>query len=86
MSPDSIVSCTTAGYVCMSDPGCNTALQYYNSNCQAMFEGNITGEDDCTHIILSSFIGKKCNKRCKNSLEILLKQNQSKKVRTILRR
>ena len=40
VSPNSIVSCTTAGYVCMSDPGCNTALQYYNTNCQAMFEGN----------------------------------------------
>jgi len=62
VSPNSIVSCTTAGYVCMSDPGCNTALQYYNTNCQAMFEG------------------KKCNKRCKNSLEILLKQNQSNKL------
>ena len=40
-SPDSIVSCTTASYICMAEPGCSTALQYYNNNCRAMFEGRI---------------------------------------------
>jgi len=61
-SPDSVVSCTTASYICMAEPGCSTALQYYNNNCRAMFEG------------------RKCNKRCKNSLEILMKQEQSRKL------
>jgi len=61
-SPDSVVSCTTASYICMAEPGCSTALQYYNNNCMAMFEG------------------RKCNKRCKNSIEILMKQEQSKKL------
>jgi len=61
-SPDSIVSCTTASYICMAEPGCSNALQYYNNNCRAMFEG------------------RKCNKRCKNSLEILMKQEQSRKL------
>jgi len=61
-SPDSVVSCTTASYICMAEPGCSTALQYYNNNCRSMFEG------------------RKCNKRCKNSLEILMKQEQSRKL------
>ena len=61
-SPDSIVSCTTATYICMAHPGCNMALNYYNQNCKSMFEG------------------KKCNRRCKNSLDILMKQPQAQKL------
>ena len=38
-SPESVVSCTTAGYICMAEPGCQTALTYYHTNCRAMFEG-----------------------------------------------
>lgn len=66
LSPDSMVSCTTASYICMSDPGCKTALQYYNLNCQAMFQG------------------RRCDKKCKNSLEILLKQQKSKKLQNCI--
>ena len=76
-SPDSIVSCTTASYICMAEPGCSTALQYYNNNCRAMFEGRIIISCYEFNVIVA---GRKCNKRCKNSLEILMKQEQSRKV------
>ena len=38
-APDTIVSCSAASWICMADPLCSTALNYYNRNCQAMFKG-----------------------------------------------
>lgn len=66
VSPDSLVSCTTGSYICMSDPGCKTALHYYNLNCQEMFKGT------------------RCDMKCKNSLEILKKQQKSKKLQNCI--
>ena len=59
---DSIVTCTTATWICSADPTCSTALDYYNRNCQKMFRG------------------EKCSKRCKNSLDILLRQKSAAKL------
>ena len=59
---DTIVSCTTASWICSADPTCSTALSYYNRNCQKMFRG------------------EKCSKRCKNSLDILLRQKAAAKL------
>ena len=36
---DSVISCTAATVICMAEPTCHTALQYYNNNCQDMFSG-----------------------------------------------
>ena len=58
----SIVTCTTATWICSADPTCSTALDYYNRNCQKMFRG------------------EKCSKRCKNSLDILLRQKSAAKL------
>jgi len=63
-APDTIVSCSAATWICMADPLCSTALNYYNRNCQAMFKGG------------------KCSRRCKNSLEILMRQNTASKLST----
>ena len=63
-SPNSLVSCTAASWICMADPLCATALDYYNRNCQAMFKG------------------RKCSKRCRNSLDILLRQPTASKLAT----
>ena len=38
-NPDSVVSCSTAQWICSADPQCSTALEYYNRFCQAMFRG-----------------------------------------------
>ena len=59
---DSIVSCTTASWICSADPTCSTALSYYNRNCHKMFRG------------------EKCSRRCKNSLDILLRQKAAAKL------
>merc|ERR1711892_529306 len=61
-APDTIVSCSAATWICMADPLCSTALDYYNRNCKTMFKG------------------KKCSKRCKNSLDILMRQNSADKL------
>lgn len=37
---DSIVSCTTARWICMSDVLCRTALEYYHIHCRGLFHGN----------------------------------------------
>jgi len=63
-SPDTIVSCSAATWICAADTLCSTAMDYYNRNCQKMF------------------IGKKCSRRCKNSLDIMLKQKSAAKLVT----
>ena len=79
-SPESVVSCTTAGYICMAEPGCQTALTYYHTNCRAMFEGGSALA--LLHAGITCYLdaGRKCSRRCRNSLEILMKQDQAKKV------
>ncbi len=37
---DSIVSCTTARWICISDTMCRTALEYYNMFCRGLFQGS----------------------------------------------
>jgi len=63
-SPDTIVSCSAATWICAADPLCSTAMDYYNRNCQKMFTG------------------KKCSRRCKNSLDIMLRQESAAKLAT----
>ena len=63
-SPNSLVTCSAASWICAADPLCATALDYYNRNCQAMFKG------------------RKCSKRCRNSLDILLRQRSAAKLAT----
>jgi growth arrest-specific protein 1 len=63
-SPNSLVSCSAARWICLADPLCATALEYYNRNCQAMFKG------------------RKCSKRCRNSVDILLRQATAAKLAT----
>jgi len=63
-SPDTIVSCSVATWICAANPLCSTAMDYYNRNCQKMF------------------MGKKCSKRCKNSLDIMLRQESANKLAT----
>ena len=38
------VSCSVAQWICMADPLCSTALDYYHSLCRSMFAGK-----KCTH-------------------------------------
>lgn len=40
LEKDSIVSCTTARWVCMADPLCSTALDYYHHFCAKLFYGH----------------------------------------------
>ena len=63
-APHTIVSCTAATWMCMADPLCATALDYYSTNCRAMFRG------------------RHCSSRCKNSLDILLRQEAAGKLAT----
>lgn len=44
VAADSIVSCTTARWICMTDQLCNTALEYYHLYCRGLFHGS-----KCTH-------------------------------------
>ena len=37
------LSCTVAAVICQAEPGCQTALQYYNRNCRGMFAGRGCG-------------------------------------------
>ena len=60
--PDTIVSCSSAQWICAADPLCSTALDYYNRFCRSMFRG------------------KKCTKRCHNSISILRRQKAAKKL------
>jgi len=63
-SPNTLVSCSTATWICLADPLCATALDYYNRNCKAMFKG------------------RKCSAKCRNSLDILLRQDSALKLAT----
>lgn len=63
-SPHALVSCSTATWICLADPLCATALDYYNRNCKAMFKG------------------RRCTGRCRNSLDILLRQRSAAKLAT----
>jgi growth arrest-specific protein 1 len=60
--PGTIVSCSTAQWICAADPLCSTALDYYNRFCGAMFSG------------------KRCTKRCLNSINILKRQASASKL------
>ena len=61
---DTIVTCTTATWICSADATCATAMDYYNRNCHKMFRG------------------EKCSRRCKNSLDIMLRQKAAAKLAT----
>lgn len=37
VNPKTIVSCSTASWICMADQLCSTALEYYYRNCQTLF-------------------------------------------------
>jgi len=37
VDPKTIVSCSTASWICLADQLCSTALSYYYSNCQSLF-------------------------------------------------
>ncbi|ELU13412.1 hypothetical protein CAPTEDRAFT_196501 [Capitella teleta] len=41
--PDAVVSCSLATMVCKADTSCQTAMEYYDTNCVKMFQG-----DKCT--------------------------------------
>jgi len=62
--PDTIVSCTSAQWICAADPDCSTALDWYNTLCRAMFKG------------------RKCTKKCHNSISILRRQKAARKLET----
>lgn len=40
MADHSVVSCTTARWICVADPLCSTALEYYNRFCGSLFDGH----------------------------------------------
>jgi len=63
-SPSTQVSCSAASWICLADPLCAKALDYYNLNCRAMFKG------------------RRCGKKCHNSLDILLRQKAASKLAT----
>ena len=62
--PTTQVSCSAATWICLADPLCAKALEYYNDNCNALFKG------------------RKCSRKCKNSLNILLRQESANKLAT----
>lgn len=62
--PNTLVSCSAATWICLANPLCATALDYYNRNCKAMFKG------------------RKCSRKCRNSLDILLRQESAGKLAT----
>lgn len=37
IDPKTVVSCSTASWICMADQLCSTALDYYYRNCQSLF-------------------------------------------------
>lgn len=37
VNPKTIVSCSTASWICLADQLCSTALEYYYRNCQTLF-------------------------------------------------
>lgn len=37
VDPKTVVSCSTASWICMADQLCSTALEYYYRNCQTLF-------------------------------------------------
>jgi len=64
---DAVVSCHTARAICMADLPCSTALTYYYNRCRGLFQ----------HISK-----RKCTKLCKNSLDILNRQEKAAKLKT----
>lgn len=50
IAEDSVVSCSTAKFICSSNTQCLTALSYYNKFCKAMFRGK-----HCSKRCLNSF-------------------------------
>ena len=62
--PSTLVSCSAATWICLADPLCAKALEYYNDNCNALFKG------------------RKCSRKCRNSLNILLRQEGANKLAT----
>lgn len=66
-APDSIVSCQTARAICMADLPCSTALTYYYNRCRSLFHPGSR---------------KRCTKLCKNSLDILVRQEKASKMKT----
>lgn len=44
VAKDSIVSCSTATWICSADPLCSTAMEYYRMYCRGLFHGH-----KCTH-------------------------------------
>lgn len=50
IAEDSVVSCSTAKFICSSNTQCLTALSYYNKFCRAMFRGKY-----CSRRCLNSF-------------------------------
>ena len=64
--PDTVVSCTSAQWICAADPECSEALDWYKRLCRPMFKG------------------RKCTKKCQNTIETLRslskRQNAAKKL------
>lgn len=50
IADDTVVSCSTAKFICSSNTQCLTALAYYNKFCKAMFRGR-----HCSRRCLNSF-------------------------------
>ncbi|KAK2718796.1 growth arrest-specific protein 1-like isoform X2 [Artemia franciscana] len=64
MRSTAAMSCNVATYLCLADAECQTALDFYNRYCRAMFDG------------------RKCTGKCKNSINILRKQEKSENLWT----
>lgn len=54
-------SCSLSQLICIADAQCATALDYYHKNCKSLFTRR----------------GTKCSKRCRNSIQILRKQEKA---------
>ncbi|XP_054159571.1 growth arrest-specific protein 1-like [Oppia nitens] len=39
IAEDSVVSCSTARWICLADPVCSTALDFYHRFCRGLFDG-----------------------------------------------
>lgn len=66
---DSVISCQTARAICLADLPCSTALNYYYNRCRMLFQ-TIPGTK------------RRCTKLCKNSLDILSRQEKAAKMKT----
>lgn len=54
-------SCSLSQLICIADAQCATALDYYHKNCKSLFTRR----------------GTKCSNRCRNSVQILRKQEKA---------